>query len=206
MKMLRSVTKKLKPVIEAKLNEEYAHIANEANLYCLDYIAGKLKRAQIADSGLEFIRPSALPESSITVSAKILEMGELLETAYPSVYNNVAKQLRVKLRNELIVNDVFRAFGRELYRDGVTWARVLALFAFAGALSLDCVSQGRPELVQAVLNCVHSYVQEHLAVWIRNQGGWVSYARFLSFASARMTPFPAFRCKMCSAILTGIRE
>lgn len=175
------MTKKLKPFIEAKLNEEYAVIANEANLYCLDYIEGKLKRCRISDSGLEFIRPSSLPETSIAVSAKIIEIGELLETGYPYLYTNVSKQLKVRLRSEVIVNDVFRNFGRELYRDGVTWGRVIALFAFAAALSVDCVSQGKPELVRTVLSCVRLYVQDHLAVWIRNQGGWVSIRRSIEY-------------------------
>lgn len=170
--MLKSVTKKLKPFIEAKLNEEYVSIANDANLYCLDYIEERLKRSNI-DSNLEFIRPKAVSESTLSISLKIIEVGELLETSYPHLYNNVSKQLKVKLRSEVIVGDIFRNFGRELFREGVTWGRIVALFAFAAAISADCITQGRPELVKNVLSCVRLYVLDHLAVWIRSQGGWV---------------------------------
>ncbi|XP_022783840.1 bcl-2-related ovarian killer protein-like isoform X2 [Stylophora pistillata] len=169
--MLKSVTKKLKPFIEAKLNEEYVSIANDANLYCLDYIEERLKRSNI-DSDLEFIRPKAVSESLLSISAKIIEVGELLETTYPHLYNNVSKQLKVKLRSEVIVGDIFRNFGRELFREGITWGRIVALFAFAAAISADCITQGRPELVKNVLSCVRLYVLDHLAVWIRSQGGW----------------------------------
>lgn len=171
--MLKSVTKKLKPFIEAKLNEDYVSIANDANLYCLDYIEERLKRSNI-DSGLEFIRPQPVSENLTSISAKIIEVGELLESCYPHLYNNVSKQLKVKLRSEVIVGDIFRNFGRELFRVGVTWGRIVALFAFAAAISADCITQGRPELVKTVLSCVRLYVLDHLAVWIRSQGGWVS--------------------------------
>ena len=170
--MLKSVTKKLKPFIEAKLNEEYVCIANDSNLYCLDYIEERLKRCNI-ESDLEFIRPKDVSENTVSISAKIIEVGELLETSYPHLYNNVSKQLKVKLRSEVIVGDIFRNFGRELFREGVTWGRIIALFAFAAAISADCITQGRPELVKTVLSCVRLYVLDHLAVWIRSQGGWV---------------------------------
>lgn len=171
--MLKSVTKKLKPFIEAKLNEEYVCIANDANLYCLDYIEERLKRCNI-ESDLEFIRPRDVSENTVSISAKIIEVGELLETSYPHLYNNVSKQLKVKLRSEVIVGDIFRNFGRELFREGVTWGRIIALFAFAAAISSDCITQGRPELVKTVLSCVRLYVLDHLAIWIRSQGGWIN--------------------------------
>ena len=172
--MLKSVTKKLKPLIQAKLNEEYFAIANEGNLYCLDYIEKRFERSNI-QSGLEFIRPSEISESSSAVSAKIVEVGEILESAYPHLYNSASKQARVKFRSEVIIGDVFRSFGKELFRDGVTWARIIALFAFSGSLSVDCVNQGNPEFVKTVLNCTRLYVFDHLAVWIKSQGGWVCY-------------------------------
>lgn len=170
--MLKSVTKKLKPFIEAKLNEEYVSIANDGNLYCLDYIEQRLKRSNI-ESGLAFIRPEVVSPEISSVSAKITEIGELLESSYPHLYNNVSKQLKVKLRSEVIVGDIFRNFGRELFRDGVTWCRIVSLFAFSASISTDCIVQGRPELVKSVLSCLRLYVLDHLAVWIRGQGGWI---------------------------------
>lgn len=171
--MLKSVTKKLKPLIQAKLKEEYFAIANEANLYCLDYIERRFERSNI-QSGLEFIRPKKISETNSAVSAKIVEVGDLLELAYPHLFNSASKQARVKFRSEVIISDVFRSFGRELFRENVTWARIVALFAFSGSLSVDCVVQGNPEFVKTVLNCTRLYVLENLAVWIKNQGGWVS--------------------------------
>jgi len=184
--MLKSVTKRLKPFIEAKLNEEYVSIANDANLYCLDYIEERLKRSNI-ESGLEFIRPQAVSENITLISAKIIEVGELLESSYPHLYSNVSKQLKVKLRSEVIVGDIFRNFGRELFRDGVTWGRIVALFAFAAAISVDCITQGRPELVKTVLSCVRLYVLDHLAVWIRSRGGWIDITEKFKCIEKRYT-------------------
>lgn len=170
--MLKSVTKRLKPLITAKLNEEYLAISNESNLYCLNYIEARFKRRNI-ESGLEFVRPDYVSETSTAVSIKIVEVGALLEDAYPHLFTNVSKHLRVRLRSEVIINEVFKTFGRELFRDGATWAKITALFAFAASMSEDCVLQGRQELVKCILNCVRMYIHDHLAVWIRNQGGWV---------------------------------
>jgi len=61
----------------------------------------------------------------------------------------------------------------ELFVQGVTWGRVVALFAFGGALSEHCMHRGMPQLVSHVADWVALYTETYLAHWIVANGGWV---------------------------------
>lgn len=68
----------------------------------------------------------------------------------------------------------------ELFAQGITWGRVVALFAFGGALSEHCVRKGTPQLVTYVADWVALYTEAHLASWIASNGGWVIFFSFFS--------------------------
>jgi len=62
----------------------------------------------------------------------------------------------------------------ELFSDGIKWGRVVALFAFAGALAVQCVQKEMPLLVDQVVDWTVGYIDGHLMSWIVQNGDWVS--------------------------------
>ena len=62
----------------------------------------------------------------------------------------------------------------EIFAVGVTWAKVVSLLAFAGALAVDCVLAGLPMHVARVKTWTVDFVKNELHDWIRQKGGWVS--------------------------------
>lgn len=57
--------------------------------------------------------------------------------------------------------------------EGVTWGKVVSLYAVAGALAVDCVRHGHPAMVHTIVDCMGEFVRKSLTSWLRRRGGWV---------------------------------
>ena len=60
-----------------------------------------------------------------------------------------------------------------MFADNITWTRIIALYAFAGGLAVDCVVHGRAIFLGKIVNWLGSFVMRNIAKWIQEQGGWV---------------------------------
>lgn len=57
---------------------------------------------------------------------------------------------------------------------GITWGKVVSLYAVAAGLAVDCVRQAQPAMVHVLVDCLGEFVRKTLATWLRRRGGWVS--------------------------------
>lgn len=57
---------------------------------------------------------------------------------------------------------------------GVTWGKIVSLYAVAGALAVDCVRHGHPAMVHTIVDCMGEFVRKSLVSWLKRRGGWVS--------------------------------
>ena len=79
-------------------------------------------------------------------------------------------------QNDLAVRRAVISVGDFLFKHGVvTWARIVALFAVAGAIAHECVTTGQSGLVLVIVEQFTDVISRHAAPWICAQGGWVSY-------------------------------
>ena len=56
----------------------------------------------------------------------------------------------------------------------VTWYRVVAMLAVAGAVALEVVDNRRGDLIGVVVQVFSQIIDRHVAHWVCRQGGWVS--------------------------------
>ncbi|KAG8508265.1 Bcl-2-related ovarian killer protein [Galemys pyrenaicus] len=98
--------------------------------------------------------------------------GDELERIRPGVYRNVARQLRLPLQREAVVTDAFLAVAAQIFSAGITWGKVVSLYAVAAGLAVDCVRQAQPAMVHALVDCLGEFVRKSLAAWLRRRGGW----------------------------------
>lgn len=160
------------PIILIQLNSEPT-IAAEGNFHFLEYLEFKLYRFNL-NSFIKFERGDDwIPDRMEETAEKIQDICGLLEHLYPKLYVHVSRQLKVTLRTELIICDIFRCFCRTLFKTGISWPRILALFAFASGLVVDCIREGRPEFARTVVYCVKAFIEDNLSGWVKDQGGWV---------------------------------
>ncbi|XP_056133229.1 bcl-2-related ovarian killer protein homolog A isoform X3 [Lampris incognitus] len=60
---------------------------------------------------------------------------------------------------------------------GVTWGKVVSLYAVAGALAVDCVRHGHPAMVHTIVDCIGEFVRKSLTSWLKRRGGWVDVTK-----------------------------
>ncbi|XP_035809330.2 bcl-2-related ovarian killer protein homolog A isoform X1 [Amphiprion ocellaris] len=147
-------------------------LVSQAKALCRDYIHSRLNRAGIGWSKPEH----GLAASGGTlgeVSGVLLWLGDELEYLRPNVYRNVARQLNITVASESIVSDAFLAVAADIFSTGVTWGKVVSLYAVAGALAVDCVRHGHPAMVHTIVDCMGEFVRKSLTSWLKRRGGWV---------------------------------
>lgn len=135
-----------------------------------DFVHARLLRAGLAWSAPE--RPASPGGRLAEVSAVLLRLGDELEQIRPSVYRNVARQLHLPLHSEAAVTDAFLAVAAHIFSAGITWGKVVSLYAVAAGLAVDCVRQSQPAMVHALVDCLGEFVRKTLAPWLRRRGGW----------------------------------
>ncbi|XP_055596257.1 bcl-2-related ovarian killer protein-like [Uranotaenia lowii] len=160
-------------------------IITQGKCLCGQYIRCRLKKSGVFNRklGLQRIR-SIVGTPSIHVVREVfpalLSVGDELERMYPRVYSGVARQLTRYGRGELKTPDMapllLSAIGRDLFKSEITWAKVVALFAIAGGLSVDCVRQGHPDYLPKLIEGVAEVIEDELVTWISENGGWVGLA------------------------------
>ncbi|KAH7961373.1 hypothetical protein HPB52_008578 [Rhipicephalus sanguineus] len=92
------------------------------------------------------------------------------------VYSTVTGNIGVHaLPSETAVQNVFEAVARELFRNDISWGRIVALYSVSGGLAVDCVKLGHPEYVLGLVQALGLFVERDLATWISQQGGWAGW-------------------------------
>ncbi|XP_077987281.1 bcl-2-related ovarian killer protein-like [Glandiceps talaboti] len=108
------------------------------------------------------------------VSSHIIVTGMQLESFHPNIYKDVCRKLHVSLTSETVVTDAFNEVANELFRTGITWPRIVSLFAFVACLASECVQQFHPDFVHTIVDNFKDFMEKRLAAWILERGGWMN--------------------------------
>lgn len=143
---------------------------------CEKYIEARLARSGIK----EFEERDG--EHAEQYSNVLQNMGQILEIKYPRLYTKLSAHLKLTYDSEIVVWDSFNKFGSHLFCEGITWAKIIALYAFTGGLALDCMTHGKKDLPGRMVYWFGVFVLKKLASWIQEQGGWVRNMHFQFWA------------------------
>ena len=139
--------------------------AVDARALVADYIKFRLEK-----QNLEWTDNPPVLDSPGQVQQTMRVLGQEFEERYNDVFNEMCNQLHITPNT---AQQTFVAIVNELFSDGVRWGRVVALYAFAGALAVQCVEKEMPVLVPQIADWVTQYINNNLRSWIRENGGWV---------------------------------
>ncbi|XP_046718327.1 bcl-2-related ovarian killer protein homolog B isoform X2 [Silurus meridionalis] len=143
----------------------------QAKILCREFMYSRITREGLSWSWVQAASPGA--PAALTYSALVLlKLGDELENLRPHVYRNVAKQLNILVAMEAVVSDAFLSVANEIISLGITWGKVVAVFAVAGGLAVDCVRQERPAVVHTIEESMGEFVRKSLVPWLRKRGGW----------------------------------
>ncbi|XP_064420677.1 bcl-2-like protein 1 [Latimeria chalumnae] len=106
------------------------------------------------------------------VKRTLREAGEEFELRYSRAFSDLSSQLHITPGTAY---QSFEQVVNELFRDGVNWGRVVAFFAFGGALCVESMDKEMSSLVERIAEWMTTYLDDNLNPWIQEQGGWDSF-------------------------------
>ncbi|XP_029033854.1 apoptosis regulator BAX isoform X2 [Osmia lignaria lignaria] len=152
---------------------------SQGSSLCAQYIRNRLKRSGIFHRKLGLKRMRSvmlLPGGAVVgeVYPELVSIGAELEKMHPNLFNRVARQIGCgSFSTEQSACEAIVDVSREMIRNGeMNWSKVIALYAVAGGIAVDCVRQGKPEFLPAIQRGMTDVLEEDLAVWIQANGGW----------------------------------
>ncbi|XP_060931260.1 bcl-2-like protein 1 [Limanda limanda] len=103
------------------------------------------------------------------------------ELRYARAFSDLHNQLHI---TPATAYQSFESVMDEVFRDGVNWGRIVGLFAFGGALSVECVEKEMSPLVGRITEWMTVYLDNNIQTWIQSQGGWEHFAEIFGNDSA----------------------
>ncbi|KAG5835969.1 hypothetical protein ANANG_G00249640 [Anguilla anguilla] len=103
------------------------------------------------------------------------------ELRYSRAFSDLSSQLHI---TPATAYQSFESVMNEVFRDGVNWGRVVGLFAFGGALCVECVEKEMNPLVVRIADWMTVYLDNHIQPWIQLQGGWDRFAEIFGHDAA----------------------
>ena len=82
--------------------------------------------------------------------------------------------VRLNIDREVNFREGFSEVAEELFKDAVSWSKIVALFAFGARLGQHCRQNDLGDLVEEVANSLASFARERITPFVREEGGWVS--------------------------------
>ena len=165
-------------IVQLQGNKASADILEQAKQICNEYVEAKLERDGIKNRSLSVAFSNSHQEAS-QVSNRVQEVGELLELCYPRLYSDISSRVNVPFSSENAVHEVFNNVSSEILSDGLNWARIVALYAFAGGLVAECCKEGRNSFVLDIGNWMYEFAALYMVDWIKSRGGWVRWITFV---------------------------
>ncbi|KAM9322377.1 bcl-2-related ovarian killer protein homolog B-like [Pholidichthys leucotaenia] len=161
-------------VFDRSLTEK--ELVSQSKALCRDYILSRLNQNGLGWSKSELhLSPSCAALSE--VSLVLLCLGDELECIQPGLYRNVARQLSISVAMDNMVSDAFIGVATEIFSAGITWGKVVSMYAVAGALAVDCVRQGHPTHVHILVDSLGQFVRKFLVPWLKRRGGWTEITK-----------------------------
>lgn len=105
------------------------------------------------------------------VKVALRDTAREFELRYSRAFNDLHSTLHI---TPATAYQSFENVMDEVFRDGVNWGRIVGLFAFGGALCVECVEKEMSHLVARIVEWMTVYLDEQIEPWVESQGGWVS--------------------------------
>jgi len=115
--------------------------------------------------------PPPPPHGLEEVKVALRQSVEEFELRYTLAFSNLSSQLPVTTATAY---GSFKSVMDEVFRDDINWGRIVGLFAFGGALCVECVDKEMSHMVPRVAEWMTTYLDDHIQPWIQSHGGWVS--------------------------------
>ncbi|XP_071950132.1 bcl-2-related ovarian killer protein homolog B-like [Antedon mediterranea] len=152
------------------LVSSHLEIVNYGKVLSLEFIKDRLRK-----DGLMY--PDSFPVPSTDVSRQLKRVGTELINCYPGLFKDVFKQLNITITTKTSLEGILIPILNELFRFGISWPKMLAMFCIAASLSQECLRHGNGVAINEIVQVLTQFIDKKLAKWIAQHGGWVDFHR-----------------------------
>lgn len=103
-------------------------------------------------------------------------MCEELERMHPRVYVDISRQLSRAPFGELeeahTAPCLLTVVTKDLFKNGISWAKIVSMFTVSGGLAVDIVRQGHYDYLPRLIETTGDIVEADLVPWLMDNGGW----------------------------------
>ncbi|XP_031650011.1 bcl-2-like protein 1 isoform X2 [Oncorhynchus kisutch] len=148
--------------------------------------------------------PPSSPQRTMGLDAvkeALRDSANEFELRYARAFSDLSSQLHI---TPATAYQSFENVMDEVFRDGVNWGRVVGLFAFGGALCVECVEKEMSPLVGRIADWMTVYLDNHIQPWIQSQGGWACLGRYNALQRSISTD--DYRVEYVAAMMMDRRE
>ncbi|XP_041867607.1 apoptosis regulator BAX-like [Melanotaenia boesemani] len=104
---------------------------------------------------------------------RLKDISDCLQQIGDELDGNANFQELINTQPLILTSEMFIEVARELFSDGkFNWGRVVALFYFACRLVIKALKRKIHDIIRTIITWTMDYLREHMANWIREQGGW----------------------------------
>lgn len=105
-------------------------------------------------------------------AATLRQVGKEVEARYPSLMKTLAERVDIEASKPEVS---FRNVADEVFSDGVTWGRIVAVVCFASEVAVSC-SQHGTDVVDNIVGWLSEYLSKGtIGEWIKKTGGWEAF-------------------------------
>lgn len=160
-----------------QLTDRQREMLSELIDFIKDFVAHQMRRKKhFSHEDVKSLLGDYLSSNS-EASTVLRYVANKLEDDNEALFSQMCVRLQI---TQATVYGTFVGVVRELFESGVNWGRIVALIAFCEALVVHCARTGMREKAKHVIVWTALYMMNNLSEWMRDNGGWVCVACFLS--------------------------
>eukprot|EP00118_Oscarella_pearsei_P029086 m.3618 g.3618 ORF g.3618 m.3618 type:complete len:217 (+) comp9632_c0_seq2:308-958(+) len=157
---------------------KFRQVAEQSQSVTLKYILRRLnvehKRNAEFSTRLNGFRSSVVEAAARRFDdnplvSTVMRLALTIEKRYTVEFEDMCDRLLVKRET---IQSTFVDVVREIFRDGINYGRIAAVFSFGGALAVHSIKLGIHDALEKIPLWTGDFVEEYLAEWIEAHGGW----------------------------------
>ncbi|KAL4222929.1 hypothetical protein ACF0H5_018969 [Mactra antiquata] len=119
-------------------------------------------------------------------NSRVLSTVRKLCAEFESRYKSQFIEMCSSCSENELDSDVYTNVLEQIIEDGLHWGRVIAIFTYAGAMSVFCMQNNNHSKVDWIKEWTCSFISSRVENWINENGGWKGLVEFYELGNGTL--------------------
>ncbi|XP_046843978.1 uncharacterized protein LOC124438035 [Xenia sp. Carnegie-2017] len=148
------------------------NFSEECLYYCMKCVEQSTENIMGYDIDFDFRTALPIDANFLEKAQKVCMVCEHFQIINPGLFDHLQEKLKMPLQTKRSVCHALSCLKTGLFRDGITWAKVIAFYAFISALVVECITKGNCQYIVNIIYAVKQFIDGELVPWIKENEGW----------------------------------